>query len=361
MVMAPTRSTPVRLRDVAKAAGVSVATASMALSEHPNIHPQTRELVRRASVQLGYQRPQDRTFEAGRRMGAKAMRHFGLLVMERNFDDPAYAGTLRSVNAALARRRLRAQILAIENPANDRQGNRQAVDFARQLDGLLITGLVRRPLVEAIVATNVHAVVLGHTVNEAQNAQRDQGPLLPTVIHDEQRMARCAVRTLMERGHRRIAFVCRQVIPGLFQDRWMEGYQLEHLSRGVAIDSALIFTQGSTNTVDAEGKRAAMIFARMANPPTAFIIPYLNLAHAFFQEMRNLGSPVNPADAITSGSQYVASQWGMQNYPRIVGNETEMTEIAVDIVEQWHISGKRPQCEVIVPFVTCNLPPASGQ
>lgn len=52
--MARERDGKVSIAEVAKRAGVSLATASRALNDAPNVHPATRQAVRRAARQLGY-------------------------------------------------------------------------------------------------------------------------------------------------------------------------------------------------------------------------------------------------------------------------------------------------------------------
>ena len=48
------RPAKVTMADIAQAAGVSMATASRALSDHPKVAPATRERVQGVAADLGY-------------------------------------------------------------------------------------------------------------------------------------------------------------------------------------------------------------------------------------------------------------------------------------------------------------------
>ena len=48
------QSSRIGLKEIASQAGVSVATVSMALSDHPNINAQTKETIQRLCVDIGY-------------------------------------------------------------------------------------------------------------------------------------------------------------------------------------------------------------------------------------------------------------------------------------------------------------------
>jgi LacI family transcriptional regulator, galactose operon repressor len=78
---------PAGIRDVAKAAGVSVATASLALNGRPGVAQETRRRTMAAAEQLGYRaNPQAQALRRGRTMT------YGIVV--RNFANPFFLEVL---------------------------------------------------------------------------------------------------------------------------------------------------------------------------------------------------------------------------------------------------------------------------
>src|SRR4051812_4270686 len=70
---APRKKKPVRLCDVAHAAGVSIATVSLVLSDNPRISATTQQRVRRIAHRLGYRPIRAAQVLAGRTSTALAV------------------------------------------------------------------------------------------------------------------------------------------------------------------------------------------------------------------------------------------------------------------------------------------------
>jgi LacI family transcriptional regulator len=82
--------------DVARLAGVSQATVSRALSDHPKVSERTKQLVRQAASQLGYV-----PSEAGRSLSSGRSRRVGLLVTD--LDNQFYAQLIPPAHRELER------------------------------------------------------------------------------------------------------------------------------------------------------------------------------------------------------------------------------------------------------------------
>jgi LacI family transcriptional regulator len=82
--------------DVARLAGVSQATVSRALSDHPRVSARTKALVREAAAQLGYV-----PSEAGRSLSSGRSRRIGLLVTD--LDNQFYAQLIPPAHRELER------------------------------------------------------------------------------------------------------------------------------------------------------------------------------------------------------------------------------------------------------------------
>ena len=86
---------PVGIRDVAKAVGVSVATASLAINGQPGVAEETRRRIVAAAEQLGYRaNPQAQALRRGRTMT------YGFVV--RNFANPFFLEVLSGAQQVAA-------------------------------------------------------------------------------------------------------------------------------------------------------------------------------------------------------------------------------------------------------------------
>lgn len=177
------RATPVTLRDVARAAGVSIASASRALGREGKVSADLRRRILNAAARLGYTPNLAARSLAGRRSGL-----VGVLVG--NLADPVIAVALTALERRLG---VAGYGVMIAAP----QGSEQRLEA---LGGLLGHG--------------AEAVVLAETIHgpELDDAIRARGLLCvsmgvgaqPAVAAGRRRGATLAARYLLDLGHRRI-------------------------------------------------------------------------------------------------------------------------------------------------------------
>jgi LacI family transcriptional regulator/LacI family repressor for deo operon, udp, cdd, tsx, nupC, and nupG len=173
---------PPTIRDVARHAGVSVATVSRVLNEIPVVRSEVRERVRAAITELGY-RPSStaRNLSLGRSQAIGVVAPF--------FTTPSVVERLRGVSERASRHGYALMLFDVETP-DQRAGAFR--DFARldRVDGLLVISL---PLYDDD-RLPVVMVDIGH-------------PRVPHVVTDDVRGGELAAEHLISRGHRRIGFV----------------------------------------------------------------------------------------------------------------------------------------------------------
>ena len=177
----------VTLRDVARAAGVSPATASRALSAPDLVAPERRELVRRVARELGY-----RPNRAARELITGRSGHLCLVVPD--LENPFFSAVAKAVQS-----RARAVGLAVvvadaeEDPVLEAE---VVTQLGAQADGVLLCSPRMSTEDLAAVAAGDRPVLL---VNR-------EGAGLPSVVLDNGDGVRQAVRHLHALGHRRIAY-----------------------------------------------------------------------------------------------------------------------------------------------------------
>ena len=241
--MAQPESKPkVRLKDIAERAEISVSATSMALADHPGISEQTKRLVRKVSREMGYRSLRSRSEARANATRATAYR-FGFMLLGTRLEDEVVSGCLHGLTTTAAEGGDRVEISAIEDASDSHRAASRALSYARDLNGLLLMGMVNRELLARLEEANVPSIVLGHAMVEP-------GPIVLTntlvITSDEIAMGMLAGSTLIESGHRRIGFVCEQLIQGLAHSHWLAGYAWAHAAAKLPTDPALAHTKKTT-------------------------------------------------------------------------------------------------------------------
>ncbi|MEA2682344.1 MAG: LacI family transcriptional regulator [Chloroflexota bacterium] len=207
---------PVRLTDVARAAAVSVSTASRALNADSRISEVTRRRVEKASARLGY-RPD--LVARGLTLG----RTFAVGLVVGDLANPFYADLARGVEEALDPE---GYIYLLANsdgdPARQRELAQRLLD--RRVDGLMLTvpydpatlGLKEVPLVAFDRASSK----------------------VPYVSVDNVLGARMAVEHLLDEGYRQVGILYARPDDPPVRDR-LAGYRAALKGAGIASNPAL--------------------------------------------------------------------------------------------------------------------------
>ncbi|MQA11555.1 MAG: substrate-binding domain-containing protein [Pseudonocardiaceae bacterium] len=216
---------PMNIRDVAAAAGVSVATVSRVISpksaDQP-IRPQTRQRVLDAIDKLGY-RPNDL---------ARALLHqrtsaVGLVVPD--ISNPYYPALVRGVEDTASTRGYR---VVLCNTDRNVQKTTAYLDtlVKTRVDGIIIAGgSTTMPMLRDVLQPyRTKVVVVGRHRLE-----------FPSVRVDNVAAVRDAVEYLIGLGHRRIGFIAGPLSSNTVQDR-LEGYRQALRAAGVESPDELV-------------------------------------------------------------------------------------------------------------------------
>ncbi len=182
----------VTIRDVAREAGVSVATASRVLNGKDVVKPVTRDRILAVMAELGFSPSQ-----AARRLSLGRTLTIGVVVSF--LTRPQAAERLRGVDAVLADSEFDLVIYNVESvPKRDHYLS--TLTTSQRADGLLVMSLPPTPEAAAalsgspvpVVFIDVHTPSIDH---------------LPRVIGDDVLGGALAARHLVDLGHRSIAFI----------------------------------------------------------------------------------------------------------------------------------------------------------
>jgi DNA-binding LacI/PurR family transcriptional regulator len=205
------------IREVARAAGVGVGTASRALSGNPHVTEATRARVHAAATRLGFRpSPIARAFSRGRTQTLEVV----VPLLTQHF----FVEVLRGIESALQQTEYALLIRTIERRA-DRDRVLREHDPRRRVDGALLISLnPTRGLVSRVTDAALPLVLV-----DAEH------PRLSSVSVDHAAAAAAAVRHLLSLGHRRVALINHAEDPfaPVWPDARHRGYRLALAEAGV--------------------------------------------------------------------------------------------------------------------------------
>lgn len=213
----------VSMQDVARAAGVSRNTVSLALRSDPQIPLRTRQRIERLAAKLGYVRdPLVGEVMAGMRRGTVPSRVLALVnahpeakALERHPTVPAYVAGCRRRAAELG---CKLDAFWLHEPGLS--GERLCSIFrTRGIRGVLLVGMME----ENRIPPAFHPVVEAFPVVVTGVRTRDPGLSFSCVDHHM--LALKAFEAALELGYRRPGLVLDAVIDNLIEKRFSAGYR----------------------------------------------------------------------------------------------------------------------------------------
>jgi LacI family transcriptional regulator len=244
------RNVTVTIYDVAREAGVSMATVSRVVNNNPNVKPQTRKKVFEAIERLGY-----RPNAVARGLASKKTTTVGVVIPD--ISNAIFAEVARGIED-IANMYHYNIILCNADKRKDKEIRVVNTLLEKQVDGLLFMGgTVTDEHLQAFKTSNVPIVLCATT---------DEHGVMPSVDIDHESAAYDAVQALLGQGHRRIA-----MISGTLQDpangyARYQGYKRALEAAGIAIDDTLVRVG---NYRYESGVEAMKYFLELENRPTA--------------------------------------------------------------------------------------------
>ena len=216
------RATPVKLEQVAKAAGVSPSTVSRILNGTAVVSQAKKQAVDEAIAKLGFvPNPIARGLAGGRSMS--------IGVITQAIDSPFYGASLRGIEDELDPAQYCPLFVSGHwNPIAEAR----CIDVlrARRVDGIIVlTGRLSDQALKACART-IPVVVTGRTL---------KAPGLFSLNFNNFEGGRIATQHLIDLGHRRIAFIAGDPDHPDATER-LRGYRVALADAGVAYDPSLV-------------------------------------------------------------------------------------------------------------------------
>jgi len=237
--------------EVAKAAGVSIATVSRVLNDPGKVSSETRQAVLAAIENTGFMPSAEaraRALKSNRRVG----------VITPFIAAPAFVQRLRGLAAALGNTQYELVIYTVDT-ADRLHSYMATLPLTRTLDGLVVISLeFRQEEAKRLIKHGIETVLIEFPQEE-----------FSTVEIDDAAGGRMAAQYLIQKGHRRIAFMGDAGLPEFTVhpvSKRLEGFRGAMEEAGLEVPSKqVLLTLYSLE----QARQAALELLRQPKPPTA--------------------------------------------------------------------------------------------
>jgi DNA-binding LacI/PurR family transcriptional regulator len=276
-------ATPVTIYDVAAEAGVSISTVSLALNSPTRVSDATRQRVLRAADALGFVPKADAVSRARRGVG-----RIGVVAPFTSY--ASFARRLNGVLRAVQGQPLEVVVFDQQSAAATALPLLAALPLTRRLDGLVVMGL---PLDESVAARLV-SLELPTVLVDLRH------PSFDSVHADDTAGGRMVADHLLERGHRRFAFLGETQQSHLYvspSEQRLAGYRAGLQAAGHTLSDDDVRLTGHQPEL---ARQAAAELLSQPDHPTAVFAHDDTLAAGVLWAARDLGLSV-PRDVAVVG------------------------------------------------------------
>jgi LacI family transcriptional regulator len=238
------------IKDVAKEAGVSFATASRVLGNYGYVSQDKYQRVMEAAEKLGY-----RTHSLAKSMVTGTTKTIGLVVGD--IENPFFAGLASWINSTMSLEGYTMMVYTTdENSDEEARGVYTMIE--KRVDGIIIAPASTRTYnhIQAAKNAGIGVVTIDRQIPELE---------LDAVVVNNSDGAFEAVNSLIQLGHQRIGFISDSLDISSNLER-LDGYKRALETAGIPILDSLIETTGFTIL---DGYRKAVASLRNKNHPTA--------------------------------------------------------------------------------------------
>lgn len=214
----------VTIYDVAREAGVSMATVSRVVNNNPNVKPQTRKKVFEAIERLGY-----RPNAVARGLASKKTTTVGVVIPD--ISSPIFSEVARGIED-IANMYHYNIILCNADKKKDKEIRVINTLLEKQVDGLLFMGgTVTDEHMQAFKTSTVPIVLCGTT---------DEKNEMPSVDIDHEKAAFDAVQLLIDNGHRSIGMISGTLTDPANGYARFQGYKKALEKAGLSVKEELV-------------------------------------------------------------------------------------------------------------------------
>ena len=244
------------IRDVAKKAGLSLSTVSLAINNRGYVSPETRESVLKIVRELSYH-----PTRSARGLASRTSGNIGFILSEEHFSqaEPFYTRIFLGTEFEARDHNYYILLTTVGNQFDPDQYVPRFL-LERNVDGIIIAGKVNEKLIAYIDSLGLPIVLVDYELKRMRHS---------AVLIDNWRGGTLAVEHLLSLGHRRIAFLGGDIRHPSLTDRF-EAYRNTLRQAGIVADEAYAITDEQETSVEAGTAAAGRLLGSGATPTAIF-------------------------------------------------------------------------------------------
>lgn len=313
----------VKLADIAKEVGVSTVTVSKALSGQKGVSEEMRERIRRLAEELGYRQPSAARQETVRQQNSYQI---GVLVEESYLDkyDSFYWQMYQQVSTCA----LSCECFTLMEVVGSRMEEQPELPKLlreQKVHGVIVIGKMPNPFLRLLREAGGVPVVYMDFTDESQEAD--------AVVSDSYYGAYYLTNYLLEKGHRKIAYVGTLLATGSITDRYF-GYVKALMEHGIRPREDWLLNDRDQDN----GRIREELLQLPADMPTAFFCNCDLTAGILIQRLREKGYLVPEDIAVAGFDNYIypgSCDVGITTYEvNLAGMAEQSVAILIDRIEK---------------------------
>ncbi len=338
----------VRLKDIARHAGVSVMTVSKALRDASDVSAATKARIKALAQQMGY--VPDSSAQGLRTRKTKLL---GLLIPTTL--NPAFARIVSAIEERVHELGYDLLLAHTQNlPGREEACLRRFL--SRRVDGLFITPVYRfeaeARIYQEVLVRKVPTVLLGPPAPFCKS--------FVSVETDELSASYTATQHLLKLGHKRIAYLTGPQVAPWAHERF-EGYRRALREAGIEVDDKLVFAAGSTIE---DGTKAGLQMLNESCRATAVQAVSDQVAIGFAEALFHQGFKIPDDMSLVGYGNIMAAEYYRVPLTTIRQPKYRLglaaVEAMVNLLKGLHVENKRLSAELIERKSTAAPKPGSA-
>ena len=299
------RRKSIRIKDIARKLGISVATVSQALNHPKEVNRSPRQEVLTLCEELGYVKPLK---------GKKRTYHIAVISRDTyNFANDFYAKVCEQLLLHAKQQKYN----LIFEPWPDEQAELPLSISRRRIDGVIVLGHILREQALLIKQQQLPLVLCGHPLPDIE---------LHTVMPDGKSGSYQACKHLIELGHKKIATISGGAIfDPVSRDR-IEGYRYALIEAGITVAEEYIIVADFHLYTHAD--KALEKLLALKEPPTAIVCACDTIAYRVHETLTAKKIIVPHEVSLTGFDNFALPEYAKGVLPKLTTVEVDVKELA---------------------------------